>query len=694
MVDNPFDSYLEPVDASGREIDDIRESRTDLSNALQRLEGTVMPEDVPALEELIDGFDNFAAKVSLIGQVKAGKTALTNALLGKSDLLPSDVNPWTSVVTSMHINCVAPKGKRAIFRFFTSEDWDDLVSDGGRIVKLAKRARLDTRLDELTAQIDEMRTRTETRLGRNFSMLLGNQHSFSSFNGDLIKRYVCLGDEDALQDREGRFADMTKSADLYLESSLFDYPLTIADTPGVNDPFLVREAATLDNLGQSDICVVVLSANQALSSVDVGLIRLLKSLKSKRLIAFVNRIDELSDPHNQIAEIRDYISGVLKKQDLDDDVPIIFGSAAWADAAIRGSYEDLPEDSIESLAALVEARSGHPNAKTPDPDNTHGVADVSGVSALRAAIDRRVWDEVYRPKIAKSANRARRLAERSMLYLTEASNSVEVKMDPLRIEQSVKVLSAGREAIAAQLQDYRETTVEKVKLDLAEAYMRFIQSEKKNLLNCISKTRRVVDWEPDTEGLRGSLNLAYRRYATDAISYFRAVTTNVVENVAKAYEATLGSSEGIRITAPPIPEPPIPVSLMRTMSIDLRASSSLEWLRQRLDKSVYLEQFSSIAQDDLQQTVSETCDDIVDGYIEATGNEIVAFLDEHKETISSFSKMNEKSIEERLASIKTDDLGLASRVQTLRDASDVLHALEGADLDDIMDGLPRIEAAE
>ena len=46
--------------------------------------------------------------VTMIGQVKAGKTTLVNALSGHPDLLPADVNPWTSVVTSLHFAPRAP----------------------------------------------------------------------------------------------------------------------------------------------------------------------------------------------------------------------------------------------------------------------------------------------------------------------------------------------------------------------------------------------------------------------------------------------------------------------------------------------------------------------------------------------------------------------------------------------------------
>ena len=357
MSASELETYLvsRPPDTSGAA--GLPKQLADLKTALRKLETAVIPEGVSRIESLNEQFDQFAARVSLIVQVKSGKTALANGLLGLNGLLPSDVNPWTSGATSMHVNIAHPKGKKAIFQFFSQDDWNTLVEDGGRIADLARKAKFDTKLSELTQQIKDMKRRTETRLGRDFEVLLGNQHSFSEYDTDLIKRYVCLGEEDMLAETEGRFADLTKSADLYLTSDDFGYPVTIAATPGVNDPFLIREAAPLDNLGTSHICVVVLSAHQALSTVDIGLMRIISSLKSEQIVVFVNRIDELSDPDPQIREIDAYIQGMLAQQNLPTGIPVIYGSALWAEAAIAGDLGVLTEDSVEALQNVGTART-------------------------------------------------------------------------------------------------------------------------------------------------------------------------------------------------------------------------------------------------------------------------------------------------------------------------------------------------
>lgn len=681
-MSNVLENYLSQSRVIEQDVEDICESRNDLSNALLKLEDTVISNEVPAITELSDNFNNFSAKVALIGQVKAGKTALVNALLGESDLLPSDVNPWTSVVTSVHINCPKPQGKRAIFKFFDEEDWNDLVSDSGRIVKLAKKAKLDSQLKDLSEQIAALKERTESRLGRNFELLLGNKHAFTSYSADLIKRYVCLGEDDDNEDREGRFADLTKSADLYLDNDQFDYPVTIADTPGVNDPFLVREAATLQNLGDCDVCIVVLSANQALSSVDLGLMRVLKSLKSKRLIAFVNRIDELPDPHNQIGEIKTYIEDVLRKQNLNDDIPIIFGSAAWADAAISGNYDDLPEGSMESLAALVEGRASTLNPDANDDANINNLADVSGIRALRAVINQKVWQEVYRPKVANEANCARRIAERSLLYLNEANQEPEFRPSPSAVGTAVASLDDFRTSFQDALDGYSSSAKEAVKMEMASVYFSFISREKRSLSACLSGSGEVSEWTPDTQGLRSQLNAAYGNFDTETVQFFEKANAHMIAVVSAAYTAVLGTSDGIKVTPQPIPDAPVPLSLMRTMSVDMRASNSFDWLRRKFDKSVYLTQFESIANEDLQATVSEMCDETIVGYLDRVGEMLTGFLDAHIKTIKSFGEGGHDDFAEHLNDLRSDDDGLRARLGALRDAIDILLTLETSFRDD------------
>jgi hypothetical protein len=130
-------------------------------------------------ERLATQLDAIEPSITMIGQVKAGKTSLVNAMCGLPDLLPADVNPWTSVVTSLHLS---PTGfqdtTRASFTFFGEDEWSRLVNRGGRIGELASRAGADDELEKVRAQLNEMREKSRQRLGKKFEMLLGQEHEY------------------------------------------------------------------------------------------------------------------------------------------------------------------------------------------------------------------------------------------------------------------------------------------------------------------------------------------------------------------------------------------------------------------------------------------------------------------------------------------------------------------------------------
>jgi hypothetical protein len=88
--------HVSQSDGAGAQL---RDRLSWLAAQLQGLEQCVVPDGLARLTALQAQIATFQVRVSLVGQVKAGKTALANSMIGKPDLLPSDVNPWTSVVT-------------------------------------------------------------------------------------------------------------------------------------------------------------------------------------------------------------------------------------------------------------------------------------------------------------------------------------------------------------------------------------------------------------------------------------------------------------------------------------------------------------------------------------------------------------------------------------------------------------------
>ena len=351
--------------------------------------------------------------VTMIGQVKAGKTSLVNAMVGMPDLLPADVNPWTSVVTSLHLTPnIAVEENRASFRFFDMEEWSRLLDRGGRIGELAARAGAEDELEKVRAQIVEMREKSRKRLGDKFELLLGQQHDYNYLDGDLIERYVCLGDDfeddHETSQSQGRFADITKSAALFVHRPELPMPLCIRDTPGVNDTFMIREQITIRAIRESRICVVVLAAHQALSSVDLALIRMIANVKSREVLIAVNRVDELNDPVNQVPEIRESIRQTLIDHDGPKDAEIIFTSAYCGNAALLGDVDAVEEHTKTAMIdwVLAEKRLDSVDGLSP----TELLWELSGLPTLYAALSERISEGIGQELLDRVARSAMNLA--------------------------------------------------------------------------------------------------------------------------------------------------------------------------------------------------------------------------------------------------------------------------------------------
>lgn len=343
---------------------------------LQKQQLDFLREKLTALEAMVDRSNRdeyrgltaklnaWAAKVAVIGQVKAGKSTFLNAFLGQHDFLPSDINPWTSVITNMRINVPDDPETGAVFEFFDETDWNEIMDGTSQIRKMAEQLLPGFDTELLKQQSEELREKAQRRLGNHYHALLGSKHEYAFLSPDLLKRYVCAGpgsDDGLARESLGRYAALTREANVFLRMPEFQVPSIVTDTPGVNDPFLVRDEVTCRSLDRSDVFIVVLSAHQALTDVDIGLIRILAQQDGKDVIIFVNRIDELEGYDSKYERVTEDVSERLQKAIPEIEFTILAGSAFMADAAIRldpegeAIREELDND---TLRAYLETRYG------------------------------------------------------------------------------------------------------------------------------------------------------------------------------------------------------------------------------------------------------------------------------------------------------------------------------------------------
>jgi Dynamin family len=323
-------------------------------------------------------------RIAVIGQVKAGKSSFINAFTGKPGLLPTDINPWTTAVTHLHFGCHdAAPDVAAQFTFFAPNEWEQLTHGGGRIRELTQRLVPGFEVELLEKRIDQLRRRSQERLGSALADLLGRRHRFPTLSSEILARYVCSGAPGKAEQQAGIYSDIVKTADLYFTNSDFGLPTTVIDTPATNDPFLVREI-TRRALEEADIYIVMLTARQALSSADIALLRILRGLHKDRIAVFINRIDELSDVLGDTPIVVQHVRTGLHREFPVPDIPIA-GSAFWANLAITGSDHDIVRvlsTKVKSYAGRLEQLEQQVRTNAPEELPRETLLRCSGLPAL------------------------------------------------------------------------------------------------------------------------------------------------------------------------------------------------------------------------------------------------------------------------------------------------------------------------
>ncbi|WP_424978565.1 dynamin family protein [Leisingera sp. S232] len=567
--------------------------------------------DVQALEaaggrsqtgRLLKELEDFKPSVTMIGQIKSGKTSLVNAMVARPGLLPADVNPWTSVVTSLNLNAPRKDGDPvASFQFFNGDEWDHLVSSGGRIGELSMRAGADEELQKIQAQVAEMREKTRKRLGRRFELLLGQKHDYRHLDDDLMQRYVCLGDDFEMagsSDQQGRFADITKSADLFLPLPSLPVPLCLRDTPGVNDTFLMREQITIKSLRNSRLCVVVLSASQALSSVDMGLIRMISNVRSEGIVIFVNRIDELPDPVNQIPDIRDSILATLEKMNGPENPRIVFGSALWANAALAPETYPLCHDSAASLRQYA------------GPDALAGpeqMWQLSGVPELFETIGARLAEGAGARLLSETRQRAANQVSSMKTACTVASMRIDGNRISVIEPAALSQLLGRLETISmAQMDTALDQVFAAFSARVDQAHNKFLERAVASLLQHLENYGENETWQYAPDGLRILLRSSYQVMRKNLLAACTQVYSDAASAIFDTYQQAVSIQvSDFRIAPAAVPEVPPPVAIGATIALDLQTSWWKSWWKRRRGYRAYASGFYDLIKAETAPIVQE-----------------------------------------------------------------------------------------
>ncbi len=440
----------------------LEEAKARALEAADRLIALADADTARAIAAVAGKLEKQTCCVAFAGQVKAGKSSLINVLVEHLDFLPADINPCTAVVTKLNFGVPGKPQSGALFTFFSRDEWRRF-SLGGRTRELTERLFPDFNWQEFQSQVKAMEERAVRKHGPALEGLLGKEHFYGEIRADSLVRYVGAehpNAESAEERAEGEFSDITRSADIYLDRGAFSFPTIVVDTPGVNDPFLVRDEITRQNLEAADICVVVVTARQPLSAADLNLLRTLRGLKKDRLILFINKIDELQGGEEVLYEIRQRISSTLRQEFPSARIPLIFGSAALAHKAISrdvagplGPGEaSMPAQDWE--AAILQVPSEDEIAEIVEAEATFS---RSGLMQLSKAISQMIGAGPAGEMIGWAAHLIEAASRNLIAWLEIKADLLQrLSLDPQQAERELAAIVALRKEFAAKFDAFSE----------------------------------------------------------------------------------------------------------------------------------------------------------------------------------------------------------------------------------------------
>ena len=525
----------------GSVLESVRLRLVDIS---AQLEPNLDPHAVPLVAQARQLLADQACRIAVVGQIKAGKSSFINALLQKPELLPTDINPWTAVVTSLHLRSDRPPPPQAaVFHIFTREEWQRLAEGGGRLRELTERLVPGFQSDLLRAQLEMMRQRVERRLGPKLDQLLGQTFKYEAITPELLDAFVSAGTymEGASADQTQNFSDVTRAADLYIAGGPFAFPVTLVDTPGINDPFLVRDEITRRSLDGADIFLFVVSALQPLSASDIALLRILNGLHKDRIVVFVNRIDQLRNPIAEAAAIRANVKARLDREFPSLDIPVVAGSAWWGGLGLVAGGRDvlrrLPQSSLAYLreCGLQPGDIATPGMQTPEQRGRLARALVvgSGLPEIANVLNRLMAQgaaaamlrqlAVCFHELARSTEASTKVELQSAIELVEvrraetlaASERVLQERAALaHLDKPIMQIQQSFSLIEQQLADILRNDIGALRKALADIVERYAADECGAMMLAIRRGEHESEWHADLTVLRTAIEqhfvIAYR----------------------------------------------------------------------------------------------------------------------------------------------------------------------------------------
>ena len=407
--------------------------------------------DVEALQEAKSNLQEGRFIVAVCGEMNSGKSTLLNALLFSEEVLPSHVTTMTAKIALM----AGDETEQVEATLYTPDDFR-------HVVEASKR-------DERSAQELAEARETARAEGLRESDLLTNPARVISEDGlDKLVQFA------AVCSRGGIYSAYVNWVQLWADRPWL-HQVTVADTPGTNDPNPERDKITRKWIQRADAVVYVTFAGQAMTGEDVKFIdEHLAHIDPQRRIIAVNKCDTQPDKEAILSHIR-------KTRDSDDlRMKVLFGN-------------DDQIVLVSGLGALVSAmqEAGRPLSE----DLTWHARELSGKGYLdpeRHGLDR-LRNVIERRIIATKGDGIIEAHQRRLDSVFESADA--------GISQDKAISMANREAINASQEERREeeeriresiTSIDSVVKNARDKFDKDLDEAKGPLKESIDETIRKI----------------------------------------------------------------------------------------------------------------------------------------------------------------------------------------------------------
>ena len=493
--------------------------------------------------------------VAVCGEMNSGKSTLLNALLFGEEVLPAATTTMTAKIVLM--DGARTDGIEATF--YTGGEFERVLS-ASRKNPHAQTELSDAREAARTAGVHELDVLNEPA------------HVESADSLQEVVRYA------GVHSKGGVYSAYVNSIRLYADRPWL-HQVTVADTPGTDDPNPERDKMTRKWIGRADAVVYVSFAGQAgMTNSDVKFLdENLAHVDPRCRIIAVNKCD--LQPNTEA--IRSHINSIRSSGDPrmeslfgDDEGIVLVSGLGGLIASLQNAGRPLSDDMRFHASKL--SPKGY-----LDPEK-------HGVDKLRDLVERRIIANKATNIIDSHQARLDSVFERAERRLQTVAESLRSDLDVVdayteeRAKQRTEV-DAAHLAIDTLLKDARvkfENTVEEVVSSLEGALQLVADAVLRDTVDRLEKVGRVDQLAPQARWI--VQNEIHKRRATIADS-LRKVTRNI-ERFLNGEEITLSDelhrySLGSRVTRHHL----LPVSA-RTICRAAEAS-----LKDAIDSSLLME---------------------------------------------------------------------------------------------------------